>query len=201
MRAHPAADLFPMMTDSELQALAKDIKSHGLRQPIITLEENGERVVLDGRNRFRACAMSGVEPTFLAFDGDDPFALVVSANLTRRHLDSSQRSMIANEMARLRHGMKKADASKEASASLEATGQQEAADLSLYPDADLDLLVKKLSSASPRQLLTKMKNESRQSTQTEGSVYVLVEIYNRGTPRSRRVLGMAHQVVAQSETN
>ncbi len=67
--------------------------------------------------------------------------------------------------------------------------------LSLYPDADLDLLVKKLGTATPRQLLTKMRNETRQSTPNEGSVYVLIEIYNHKTPRSRRVLGMSQQAV------
>lgn len=71
--------------------------------------------------------------------------------------------------------------------------------LSLYPDADLDLLVKKLSTASPRQLLTKMKNEARQSTPTEGSVYVLVEIYNHKTPHGRRVLGMSQQAIRNQE--
>lgn len=73
--------------------------------------------------------------------------------------------------------------------------------LSLYPDADLDLLVKKLGTASPRQLLTKMKNEARQSTPTEGSVYVLVELYNHKTARHRRVLGMAQQAVQLQATN
>lgn len=67
--------------------------------------------------------------------------------------------------------------------------------LSLYPEADLDLLAKKLGQATPRQLLTKMKNESRQSTPTEGTVYVLIEIYNHKTPRNLRVLGMSQQAV------
>lgn len=71
--------------------------------------------------------------------------------------------------------------------------------LSLYPEADLDLLVKKLGTATPRQLLTKMKNESLQSTPTEGSVYVIVEIYNHKTARGRRVLGMSQQVVKLQE--
>ena len=71
--------------------------------------------------------------------------------------------------------------------------------LSLYPSADLDLLVKKLRVATPRQLLTKMKNESRQSTETEGSVYVLIEIYNHKTPRDRRVLGRSQQIYQLQE--
>lgn len=130
LRAHPAADLFPMLPDDELQALADDVRRSGLRQPIVTMEVDGERLVLDGRNRYRACAMSSVEPTFIAFDGDDPFALVVSANLHRRHMSTSQRAMVANEIATLKRtdtlkrGSARPDSSKELSAS-----QQQAADL------------------------------------------------------------------------
>lgn len=101
MRAHPAADLFPMMDDRELSELAADIKAHGQRQPIVTMQHDGETVVLDGRNRFRACAIAGVEPRMIPFGGDDPFALVISANMHRRHLEKSQRALIALELEKL----------------------------------------------------------------------------------------------------
>jgi hypothetical protein len=122
MRAHPAADLFPMMTDEEVGALAVDIKTNGQRQPIILFEDGSDRLVLDGRNRLRACSIAGVEPTFIGFSGD-PFALVVSANLHRRHLNESQRGMIAAKLATLRHGVKKSDAP------IGASDQSEAADM------------------------------------------------------------------------
>ena len=104
MDAHPAADLFPMMADSEVVALAADIKANGMRQPIVTIEEGGKRLVLDGRNRFRACAMAGVEPVLIPFEGGDPFALVVSANLQRRHMSQSQRAMVAESLAKMKQG-------------------------------------------------------------------------------------------------
>lgn len=95
MRAHPAAEIFPLLDGPELAALAADIREHGLRQPII----EHEGMILDGRNRFAACRMAKVMPTLEPFTGSDPVAFVVSANIHRRHLTESQRAML---MAKLR---------------------------------------------------------------------------------------------------
>jgi hypothetical protein len=46
-------------------------------------------MILDGRNRYRACLEARVEPRFVEFDADDPIAFVVSVNIKRRHLDES----------------------------------------------------------------------------------------------------------------
>lgn len=91
--AHDYANLFPMMTQQELEALAADIKENGLRHPIVRY--NG--VVLDGRNRLRACEMAGVKPTFSEYDGDDAgaLALVISLNVQRRDLTAAQRAIVA----------------------------------------------------------------------------------------------------------
>jgi DNA modification methylase len=92
VRVHPAAELFPLLDGAELQALADDIKAHGLRQPI-TLHEGA---ILDGRNRQRACEIAGVTPTYVEWDGSggSPTAWVLSLNLHRRHLNESQRAMV-----------------------------------------------------------------------------------------------------------
>lgn len=94
---HPAAELFPLMGDDELAALAADIKSNGLRQPLI-LDSAGR--LIDGRNRLRACEAAGVEPQFVSVNGDDPVALVVSLNVRRRNLSASQRAVAAAEASR-----------------------------------------------------------------------------------------------------
>jgi ParB-like chromosome segregation protein Spo0J len=38
---HPAADVFPMLDDDELEELAADIKRHGLQQPLVVGELEG----------------------------------------------------------------------------------------------------------------------------------------------------------------
>ncbi len=86
---HPAAAVFPMLSDDELAELAEDIKANGLLHPIL-LDADG--VLIDGRNRLAACTLARVEPRFETFEGD-PIALIVSANVSRRHLTKSQRAM------------------------------------------------------------------------------------------------------------
>lgn len=104
MKAHPAADIFPMMSDEELASLAADIKAHGQNLPITTIVEDGETLILDGRNRARACEIARVPVMSAAYGGEDPFSFVVSANLRRRHLSISERALLSAQVGRLRHG-------------------------------------------------------------------------------------------------
>jgi site-specific DNA-methyltransferase (adenine-specific) len=97
---HPLAAVFPLLGQEELQALARDIADHGLLEPIVLHEGK----ILDGRNRFRACKIAGVEPRFETFTGASPTAFVISKNLERRHLNESQRAIIAAELATARQG-------------------------------------------------------------------------------------------------
>jgi ParB-like chromosome segregation protein Spo0J len=92
---------FPVLEPAQLKELADDIKEHGLRQPILLLDGK----ILDGRNRYLACRMAKVEPQFKNFRGDAN-ALVASLNIHRRHLDESQRAMLAADLANLRRGEK-----------------------------------------------------------------------------------------------
>jgi ParB-like chromosome segregation protein Spo0J len=104
MKAHTLADLIPAMTEAEYVELRESIKAQGQLEPI-TIYDN---LILDGRHRYRACRELGVEPKFSNFydGGDDDAALqfVLGKNLHRRHLNESQRAMIAAEIAKLERG-------------------------------------------------------------------------------------------------
>jgi hypothetical protein len=99
---HKYADLFPLMDGDAFEGLVQDIRTHGLREPIILHEGK----VLDGRNRQRAALEAGIELITEDFDGTDEEALdfVFSMNIARRHLSVSQRAMIASEIETMRHG-------------------------------------------------------------------------------------------------
>ena len=94
---HPAAEIFPVMDEAAFAALVADVAAHGQREPILILDGQ----VIDGRHRLRACEQLGLEPLVreVSADDGDPFGLVVSLNLHRRHLTESQRAMVAAHLA------------------------------------------------------------------------------------------------------
>ena len=62
-RAHPAAKVFPLLKDDGIDLLAEDIKNNGLQSAVaIQKTKDGDYLVLDGRNRLRACELVRVEP-------------------------------------------------------------------------------------------------------------------------------------------
>jgi len=112
VRVHPAADAFPLMSEAELRALGEDIKATKLRTPIV-LWGPAPAVLLDGRNRLDAMEFVGLPthdgagllvPMRHEPSAADPIALVISLNLHRRHLDASQRAMVAATIATMRQG-------------------------------------------------------------------------------------------------
>lgn len=100
LTAHPLASLFPVMIPAEYAEFKKDIETNGLHEPIVLYEGQ----ILDGRNRYQACCELSIELATTEYTGDDPIGFVLSKNLHRRHLDASQRALIAAQAADLKRG-------------------------------------------------------------------------------------------------
>ena len=95
MDIHELANIFPMLDGEELKELCADIEKNGLAEPITVYEGK----ILDGRNRWTACQKLRIESKTIEYTGNDPLAFVLSKNLHRRHLTTSQRAMIAERVA------------------------------------------------------------------------------------------------------
>jgi ParB-like chromosome segregation protein Spo0J len=115
-KVHPAADVFPMMSDEKLAQLGEDIKLNGLASPITVAEkpvpdENGNRrvngrgeiYIVDGRNRLDALEMIGTDfisrrryvplkVDYKLVGYDDATTYVISANIHRRHLTKQRQA-------------------------------------------------------------------------------------------------------------
>jgi hypothetical protein len=125
---HPAAELFPLMKDTDpdaLRALGEDIKQNGLTSHIALYRARPEAQaqLLDGRNRLDAIeAVIGpivsILP-YIAIEGGrvvgwakvletdqvpDPFAFVLSANIHRRHLTAEKRRELIAELIKATPG-------------------------------------------------------------------------------------------------
>ena len=122
-KVHPAAEAFPMMDAEQYAGLLNDIRENGQNDSIVFWCE----LLVDGRNRLKACNELGVEPETCELPEDaDPVAYVISANLHRRHLTTSQRSKVAEKFAQLKRGDNQH--TKE-DASIDAPSESEAAKL------------------------------------------------------------------------
>lgn len=94
---HPAADAYPLIDGEEFDKLVWSIKQNGLRDPI-TLNHD-QTVLIDGRNRYRACEEAGVDPVFEAlgshYDELKILNLIIDRNERRRDLSPGQKAMVA----------------------------------------------------------------------------------------------------------
>lgn len=100
---HELANIFPLMTGSELADLSRDIKRRGLCDPITKHEGK----ILDGRNRYLACKKAKVRPRYVEHSDGDALDFVVGRNLRRKHYTESQLAMAAEKLADLRDGQTK----------------------------------------------------------------------------------------------
>jgi ParB/Sulfiredoxin domain len=99
-QVHPCADVFPMMSDEEIEALATDIKVNGLRESVVLWKNpiDQQVYILDGRNRLDALERIGIDAVtseieiFETQEIADPAKFVISKNICRRHLTKQQQA-------------------------------------------------------------------------------------------------------------
>ncbi len=105
MKIHPLASAVPQMLTDEYAELLADIKTHGLRHPLMTFKG----MLLDGRHRARACAALKIEPRTIEFTGTEAEAkaYILSANVHRRHLTLEQKHTLID--AELKHDPTQSD--------------------------------------------------------------------------------------------
>jgi hypothetical protein len=101
---HPAAEIFPELTEAEFAALVADIRIRGLLQPIEryngpVAEHRGK--LIDGRHRERAALAAGVTPHYVDIWIDDPIGYVIAKNILRRHLNNEQKRELIAKALRL----------------------------------------------------------------------------------------------------
>lgn len=91
MKIHDIANIIPAMQDDEYQALKADIAANGQIEPIWTYRG----AIIDGRHRHKACQELGIQPKTREWNGAGSLvSFVLGLNLHRRHLTSSQKSVV-----------------------------------------------------------------------------------------------------------
>jgi len=94
IKFHPTAGIFSMMNAEEFEGLKSDIEKHGLLEPVWTYEGK----IIDGRNRYLACQRLGIkskQKKWKPVNGNELVDFVISLNLKRRHLNASQKALVA----------------------------------------------------------------------------------------------------------
>lgn len=137
LKNHPAADVWPMMDDMQYATLLDDMRQRGQQEPITLCEG----MILDGRNRFRACLELGVEPKTRTYLGN-PFSQAWSLNGPRRDVESVRKGLIfilLQEQSKEwdeRHGIIKAEGNRKRSEAAKAQPRTAAGKMAKKPVAD-----------------------------------------------------------------
>jgi N6-adenosine-specific RNA methylase IME4 len=97
--------LLPALTDEEYEALKADIALRGVMVPV---EYDEAGAILDGHHRVRACEELGVKdwPRIVreGMSEEEKQRHVIALNVARRHLNESQRAMVAARLATMPKG-------------------------------------------------------------------------------------------------
>jgi hypothetical protein len=99
---HAFAALFPMMPQAEVKKLKADMEKNGQIEPIVLCNDFGADVLLDGRNRLKACNELGIPCKtryWMPSEGNSPEEFIFSKNFHRRHLTADQRIALVHRWA------------------------------------------------------------------------------------------------------
>lgn len=95
MEFHPLTNIIPDMTKKEFRGLVDDVRKNGLINPIRTYQGR----IIDGRQRYKACLVAGVEPHYQEWEGVhnelDIFHFIISMNAIRQRFTEDQIAFIA----------------------------------------------------------------------------------------------------------
>ena len=97
---HPLSALFSAydLAGDDLKALATSIRDQGQMHPI-TLWQGS---IIDGFNRYQACAVYGIEPITVELpESQDAWEFVKAQNMTRRHMTPTERVAVLAMKAQL----------------------------------------------------------------------------------------------------
>jgi hypothetical protein len=92
---HPACAALPPLSETEFAELVASIKERGQRVPIVRMP-NGD--LLDGRTRWLACDLIGIEPLWETYAGNDPWGESAALNCQRRQMTLDQKREFAKQM-------------------------------------------------------------------------------------------------------
>jgi N6-adenosine-specific RNA methylase IME4 len=91
---HPVARFVPTLEGSEFEKLVEDIQQNGQCVPIVRYRG----LIIDGRARLEACARLGKTPKIEDWTpssvDDDPYSILWSLNVERRHLTEGQKALL-----------------------------------------------------------------------------------------------------------
>ena len=152
---HAFAKLLPAMRDSDLASLRASLLADGyVGPPIYTFEGK----ILDGVHRHRLCVELEIDPPVVEYAGADAFRFALNQNLARRHLNESQRAMVAARLVTT----KKGDNRFTVDSSIDLSTQSDAASL-------LTVTTRAAPHAQPRPAARLAAGQLRRPTKTLGA--------------------------------
>ena len=95
VKAHPVADFFPLLSDSDMAYMRETVRRFGCVEPVLMRGD----VLLDGRIRALACEAEGIPVPWREAPAVDDVRLIVAANVFRQHLTEDQRAIAAARLA------------------------------------------------------------------------------------------------------